>query len=264
MRIVFFGNNETAANVLRWLVERGDEIVGLVVHPRGRARNTAEILASIPPNACPVFEGPELKSPKTIAALKTLRPEMGISIGFGYILSKEILGLFPRGCVNLHAGFLPFNRGAYPNVWSLVEGTPAGVTLHFMDEGVDTGDIIARRRLAKRPCDTGESLYRRLEIEGFRLFRESWARLRKTNPPVRGVRQKGPGTVHRVADIEQIDGINLGQTYKAKDLLNLLRARTFPPYPGAYFRHKGRKIYLRLQLLEESELGGRATDGKVH
>ncbi|MBL0059840.1 MAG: hypothetical protein IPP35_12245 [Elusimicrobia bacterium] len=263
MRIVYFGNNNIGWKVLRWLREQGEEIVGLVVHPSKRAIRANEMTALVDPRSCRVFDGSSLRDPEVQQALKALRPTLGVSVSFGYLLRKEILDLFPRGCVNLHPGFLPFNRGSYPNVWTLVEGTPAGVTLHYMDEGVDTGDIISQRPVAKEPWDTGGSLYHRLEAESLRLFQESWGPLKDVHKPSRAPQEKGKGTLHRMSDVEMIDEIHLEKNYLAKDLINILRARTFPPHPGAYFRQDGRKIYLRLQLLEELNLEGKGDNANV-
>lgn len=263
MRIVYFGNNTIGWSVLRWLKEQGEEIVGLVVHPPKRSLHASEILSLVDPNACRIFDGSLLSDSEVQDALKALNPDIGISVGFGYVLRKEILSLFPRGCVNLHPAFLPYNRGAYPNVWSLVEGTPAGVTLHYMDEGVDTGDIIAQRRVPTELSDTGESLYLRLERESLGLFQESWGALRDPDRLVRAPQQKEAGSLHRVSDVKRIDEIALDRSYLAKDLINILRARTFPPHRGAYFIHEGRKIYLRLQLMEESNFLGETNDGEL-
>lgn len=68
-----------------------------------------------------------------------------VSYGYRHILRKDILDIFPGRAINLHISLLPWNRGADPNFWSFVEDTPKGVTIHYLDEGVDTGDIIAQQ-----------------------------------------------------------------------------------------------------------------------
>jgi methionyl-tRNA formyltransferase len=157
--------------------------------------------------------------------------------------------------VNLHPAYLPYNRGQYPNVWSIIEGTPSGVTLHYINEKIDAGDVIAQREVPVELVDTGETLYRKLEQASLELFKDTWLLIKSDKPP--RIPQSGePGTYHRTRDAEAIDEIDLDGTYVARDLINVLRARTFPPYKGAYFRHQGRKIYLRLQLFYEEQLGG--------
>jgi methionyl-tRNA formyltransferase len=161
--------------------------------------------------------------------------------------------------INLHPAYLPYNRGAFTNVWSIVDGTPAGATLHYIDTGVDTGDVIARSRVTVSPTDTGGSLYDKLENACIELFKGTWPQVASGNVP--RIAQSGPsfegeGTSHRMKDVDAIDEIDLDASYKARDLINILRARTFPPYSGAYFTENDIRIYLRLQLLTEDELAG--------
>jgi methionyl-tRNA formyltransferase len=252
MRILYLGNNWVAWQLVSWLREQSEEIVGLVVHPMDRRRYGEEIIHSAGMDASRIFDGSRLRQPDVIEAITSLKPEVGISVLFGYILRRELLDLMPAGCVNIHLAILPYNRGAYPNVWSIVEGTPAGVTLHYVDEGVDTGDIIAQREVAVDPVDTGESLYRKLERTAVDLFKETWPLIRSGRAP-RIYQSKGNGTYHSIRGVERIDEIDLDRTYTAGELINIIRARTFPPYPGAYFRRQGRKVYLRLQLLDEEQ-----------
>ena len=253
MRILFLGNNWLGWQIVRWLREQGEEIVGLVVHPFAKQRYGEEIINSASMDPDHIFDGSRLDKAETLEAIKHLRPELGISALFGYILRQDFLDLMPLGCVNIHPALLPYNRGAYPNVWSIVEDTPAGVTIHYIDDGVDTGDIIAQRPVDVEPVDTGYTLYRKLEWSAFELFKETWPLIRSKKAP-RISQGNSEGTYHRVRDVEHIDEIDLDRTYTARDLINIMRARTFPPYPGAYFRQRGQRIYLRLQLLNEEEL----------
>jgi methionyl-tRNA formyltransferase len=253
MRILLFANNWVGWQVTRWLHERGDELVGLVVHPAHKRRYSNEIVesAGLPVNC--VFDGTHLREPNVVEAVKALRADIGISIFFGYILRADFLDLFPAGVINLHPSYLPYNAGAYPNVWSIVEGTPAGVTLHYIDAGVDTGDIIAQRQVPVEPVDTGETLYRKLEKACVELFQETWPLIVKGQAGRFSQAQRA-GTCHHTRDIEQIDDIGLDRSYLARELINILRARTFPPYMGAYFRDGERKVYLRLQLMYDEDL----------
>ncbi len=253
MKILFMGNNWLGWQILRWLQEVGEEIAGLVLHPDHKQKYGKEIKESASLPAERIFDGSRLREPATLNAIKSLNPEIGISALFGYIISPELLDLMPAGSINIHPAFLPYNRGAYPDAWSIIDGTPAGVTLHYMDSGVDTGEIIAQREVVKEPVDTGESLYKKLELESLSLFKDTWPTIRsgRANPITQ---KKNEGTFHRVRDVEEIDEIDLDKSYRAKELIDLIRARTFPPFKGAYFRYGKRKVYLRLQLLYEEEL----------
>jgi methionyl-tRNA formyltransferase len=252
MRILFLGNNWMGWQILQWLKEQGEEIVGLVMHPPDKRKFGDEIVHCAGLRPRQILDGSKLKDPDTMAAIKDMRPDIGISALFGFILKKEILELLPLGCVNIHPALLPYNRGAYPNVWSIVEGTPAGTTIHYIDEGVDTGDIIAQRQVNVMITDTGESLYHKLAEVSLDLFQEVWPSIRNHKAP-RIPQKKASGTCHRVQDIDLIDEIDLMGNYRAQDLLNIIRARTFLPYKGAFFNHQGRKVYMRLQLWEEGK-----------
>ena len=252
-----------AWKILERLRDHGDEVVGLVIHPPSRRSYGEQLVAAAALDASRIFEAEGLEERSVLRSIRELDPEIGLSVLFGYILRPEFLKLLPAGCVNVHPAFLPFNRGAYPNVWSIVEGTPAGVTLHYLAESIDTGDIIAQQPVPIEPVDTGESLYRRLERTAVELFDETWARLRAGQAP-RIPQNPAAGCSHRARDVGHIDEIELDRAYRARELIDLLRARTFPPHPGAYFRHDGRKVYLRLQLLWEDQLAESESDGCVH
>ena len=252
LRVVFLGNNLVGLGVLKILMASEAEIVGAVLHPPEKRRYGEEILSLLDLPAHRIVEGPDLGSAQTLRRIAGWGGEMAISALFDYILKPGFLELFAHRCVNLHPSLLPYNRGQYPNVWSIIDGTPAGATLHYIDEGVDTGDIIAQKQVPLTAYDTGESLYRRLEGASVELFSEIWPTLREGKTP--GHAQSGRGTYHRTRDVEQIDEIDLGATYTAKSLIDIVRARTFPPYRGAYFISGGRRVYLRLELIPEEQI----------
>ncbi len=247
MRVVFLGNNRVAVEVLRWLKEQGVEIAALVVHPEGKRRLADELieLAALPSSR--VLEAAQLRDPECLRRLCEWKPELGLSVYFGYILKPEFLDLFPRGVINLHPSLLPYNRGAHTNVWSIVERTPAGVSLHYIDKGIDTGDLIAQREVEVLPWDTGFTLYDKLEKAGVELMQESWPAI-SDGTASRQPQQAGAGTSHTTRDVAPIDRIDLDRSYTGRELIDLLRARTFPPYRNVYFQENGRRVFLRLEL----------------
>jgi methionyl-tRNA formyltransferase len=255
MRILFLGNNWVGWQVLKWLKDQNEHIIGLVMHPPEKRRYGDEIVKIAQLSFEHIFDGSELRQYDTLNAIKALKPDIGLSVLFDYILKPRFLDMFPMGVINLHPAYLPYNRGAYPNVWSIIERTPAGVTMHYMDQRIDAGDIIARRPLPVEPTDTGETLYRKSEKACVDLFKEIWPILRSGAAP-RIPQSTEEGRYHRARDVENVDYIDLDRAYTARDLIDIIRARTFPPYPGAYFIHGGRRVYLRLQLLYENQIEG--------
>lgn len=246
MRILFLGNNWLGWQALQWLKGAGEDVAGLVRHPQSKLRFGAEIMGAFGKDGA-VFEGPDLRDPGTLERIRTLNCDIAFSVLFDYVVKPEFISLFPRGVINLHPALLPFNRGQYPNVWSILDGTPSGTTLHYIDAGIDTGDIIAQRKVEVEPVDTGESLYRKLERASLDLIKETWPAIESGTAP--RLRQGGEkGTYHRTRDVDQVDEIELDGFYTGRELLDRLRARTFPPYKGAFVRVGGRKIYLRLGL----------------
>jgi methionyl-tRNA formyltransferase len=125
------------------------------------------------------------------------RPRIAVSHGYRLILRRDVLDRFP--IVNLHIAYLPYNRGADPTLWSVLEDTPAGVTVHHIDEGVDTGDLIARRRVAfDDAADTLATAYSKLQEAMAELFREQWPAI-SAGTAARTPQPPG-GTSHRMAD----------------------------------------------------------------
>ena len=248
MQILLLVNNWVGWQISMWLKNHGESIVGLVIHPPNNRKYTEETIECLKLKDDQIFDGSKLKSPESIGRIKALNSDLCLSILFDYILQQEFVDLFRMGVINLHPSYLPYNRGNYPNVWSIVDGTPAGVTLHYIDADVDTGDIIAQEEISVELTDTGESLYRKLEKACVELFVNTWPQIK--NGKLKRISQPSDiGTYHRANDVQNIDEIDLNRQYMAIDLINILRARTFPPYNGAYFSdRKNRKVFLRLNL----------------
>lgn len=251
MKVVLFANNWVGWKIAERIRAAGDEIAAVVVHPSKSRRCGDELIAATGVSDDRIFDGSTLREPGKAERLATLGADVGVSAFFGYILKKPILDVFPRGVINVHPALLPFNRGSYPNVWSIVEGTPAGVTVHYMDEGVDTGDLIAQREVVVESTDTGETLYRRLEGVSVELFEEIWTPWRE-GKALRRPQMHG-GTTHKLKDVATIDEIHLDKEYSARALIDVLRARSFKGYRGAYFVSNGHRIYLELSLQQEKE-----------
>ena len=121
-----------------------------------------------------------------------------VSYGYRYILREEFIARFPDRIVNLHISLLPYNRGADPNLWSFLEDTPKGVTIHSIDCGVDTGLIIAQEEVPMREDDTLSTSYARLTETIERLFESYWPAIRSGE--AERMPQAPGGTAHRLKD----------------------------------------------------------------
>lgn len=247
MNTIFFGNNNAAVRCMKWMCENGHRPAGLVLNPPQTRRHADELIDASGLSDDFIFDGARLAEQQTMDALAALHPSIGLSVLYGKLIRPEVADLFSHGIVNLHPGFLPYNRGAYPNVWSILDRTPAGVTLHYIDAGLDTGDIIEQRMVEVLPIDTGRTLYHKLEIAMLELLKCEWPTVASSRNK-RTPQDPSHGTYRRRNDVDDIDCIDLDSIVRAGDLIDLLRARSFPPYPGAYFEHEGRRVNVVIDL----------------
>lgn len=253
MKILLLADYRAGLEVAKTVIAGGDEIAGLVVHPpameneinRGYTEQIVQ-LADLPQDR--VFSGDKVHNGECLDAIKALHPDIALVVFWGYILKPELIQIPQKGCINFHLSYLPYNRGKNPNVWPFVEGTTAGVTLHYIDFGVDTGNIIAQEEVPLESIDTAQTLYEKLSHRIIDLFQATWPKIKDGTAP--SIRQdRDGGTFHYAKDLQNLDSFDLNQRYLAGDLINLLRARTFPPFPSAYFRDdQGRKVSVRVQL----------------
>lgn len=101
--------------------------------------------------------------------------DFAVSYRCPHIIRKPVIDYLRGNIINLHISLLPWNRGSDPNLWSFLEDTPKGVTIHYLDEGLDTGDIIAQKKIAfDDQNETLASTYKRLNDEIITLFKEKW------------------------------------------------------------------------------------------
>lgn len=130
------------------------------------------------------------------------KADLFLSVHWPTIFTKYELGLPSIGCVNLHNSYLPWNRGAHSCTWAIIDRVPHGATMHWMDEGIDTGDILYQQRLDVGVDETADHLYKRtveLEVEVFRVGLELLlaGNYRRTPQP------KG-GTIHYKRDFDRL------------------------------------------------------------
>ena len=243
MKIVLLANNKVGWEAAAFLMRQDDtEISTLVVHPDKRARYKREIVQTFP-HVKRIIEADQID--KEMDYFKSLDADLALSVYFGYILKPEFLALFPRGVINLHPSLLPYNRGAHPAVWSIIDGTPAGATLHYIDEGIDTGDVIVQKPVEVQPFDTGESLYRKLEYASIDLLKETWSLIVSGKAPRK--KQKAGGPSHRRNDLAKIRMIDLDKEQSIGETIDLLRALSFPG-GGAKITVDGYTMTIKLSI----------------
>lgn len=138
-------------------------------------------------------------------------PEWVVSYNYRHIIKSHILSLLPGRVINLHVSLLPWNRGADPNLWSFIDDTPKGVSIHHIDAGLDTGPLIVQRKMDFDPvAETLETSYVKLHAEIQGLFRENWDMLLAGRLP--GRQQPSGGSFHTLKDSASLKRL-LGPDY---------------------------------------------------
>jgi methionyl-tRNA formyltransferase len=175
-RILFMGTPDFAVPSLAALVRDGYAVVAVVTQPdrpRGRGRKlvASPVKQFAEAHALPVLQPETLRSAEAVARLAALRPDLIVVAAFGQILRPSVLALPPQGCINVHGSLLPRWRGAAPVQAAILAGDQVtGSTIMLMDEGMDTGPILAQEALLIEPAETGGELTARLARQGAGLL----------------------------------------------------------------------------------------------
>lgn len=254
MKVVLMANNWGGLQILKALQLYEEEVIGLVVHEPGKRKYTGDIVLQSGLSSDKIIRAKVLRKPGGIQWMKDLKPDIIVCAFFGYLLKKPILGIPKHGCINLRPSYLPINRGWQPNEWPIIDGSAAGVSIHYIDEGADTGPVIARRRIDITAVDTGESVHRKLVYGLMELFIDEWPNILETQPTPQN--QLDEPTHHTKNEIDKFNELELSEFYNLRELLDVLRARTYPPYPGCYYIHPvtKEKIYVWIKLLTQQDM----------
>src|SRR6266478_5469929 len=168
MRVVFIGTGEIGLPTLRALQKSEHELAGVVTppdKPAGRHQKITPppIRAAVSSSKMSILQPARIKDRQSIEQIRALQPDVIVVMAYGQILPREVLEIPKIACLNLHASLLPRWRGAAPIQAAIAAGDrETGITVMYMDEGLDTGDILLQRATEIRPDDTGRSLHERL------------------------------------------------------------------------------------------------------
>ncbi len=145
-------------------------------------------------NSIPVYKLRNINEPNSLSFLKTLAPEIIISVACPQIFKKELISI-AKHCINIHAALLPENRGRMPSFWALAKGeTRTGVTVHYIDEKIDTGAIIVQKTINISPKETLYSLQNKVANTGAMALLEALDKIEKGDTV--GIPQKGGGSYY--------------------------------------------------------------------
>jgi methionyl-tRNA formyltransferase len=190
MRIVFIGAGEIGVPTLQALLPSSEhQLTGVVTQPdkpAGRAQRIepTPIKRALAGSKVPILQPARIKDRQAIEEIRALQPDAIVVIAYGQILPREVLKIPRIACLNLHASLLPRWRGAAPIQAAIAAGdSEMGVTVMYMAEGLDTGDVLLRRRTDILPTDTGGSLHDRLAQVAPEALLEALQMLAKRNAP---------------------------------------------------------------------------------
>ena len=241
MNTVYVGSGEFSRDLLHDLLHAGFEVSGVITRPdhpagRGLRQRPTPVKTTAEQAGIRVFEPDGPGDPLFMTALDELRTEIIVVADYGYLLPRSILEYTPTSCLNVHPSLLPRYRGAAPIQRALMQGERmTGVTLMLLDEGMDTGGVIAREELAIEDADNADSLRTRLASLGARLLTETLPLY------ISGAVAPAPQdeTMATYADpIRKSDTI-IDWTRTAGSIHDQVRALS--PRPGAYTRFRGKR-----------------------
>lgn len=244
MRIVFMGTPVFAVPVLEKLKQSGYDLVAVVTQPdRPSGRGHRVVFSPVKEKALAlglkVLQPSHVKDEEFIETLQGLQPELLVVAAFGQILPEKVLKIPPYGCLNIHASLLPYYRGAAPIQRAIMAGEKkTGVTIMLMDEGLDTGDILAQEEVAI-PIDlTYGQLHEQLALDGAELLIKTIPLWIKGQIPVQSQSGMDSNYAHPIKKEDE----KIIWTKPAEEIYHQIRG--LAPYPSAYtiFKDKHLKI----------------------
>ena len=262
LNIVFMGTPDFARDSLKALVEAGHNIKLVVTNPdkpkgRGMKMIASDVKIYAEEHNLKVVQPLRVKNnPEFVQELKEINPDIICVVAYGKIIPKEILDIPKYGCINVHGSLLPKYRGAAPIQWAVLNGDKeTGITTMFMDEGMDTGDMILKEVVKIEEDETTGELWDRLSLIGGKLLIKTIEQIE--NNTFKREKQPDEFTIAPMLkkEIAKIDWDNK----TSQELKNLIRGLN--PFMGAYTYLKDKKI--KLWKVEKLDLKCNAEQGEV-
>jgi methionyl-tRNA formyltransferase len=233
MRILFIGTGDIGLPALRWLLSSPDhDVVAVVTQPDKPAGRKLALTPPAPKvlaqqHGVPVLQPEKLRD--AVEALRALQADVAVVVAYGQILTRAVLDAPRLGCLNIHASLLPRHRGASPIQAAIREGdAETGVTIMFMDEGLDTGDILLTVATPILDSDTGGSLHDRLAQMAPGALEDALHRLASGHAP-RTPQDNRLATY--AGKLNRLHGV-IDWTQSADTLARTVRA--YQPWPGTH------------------------------
>ncbi len=254
MRIVFMGTPDFAVPCLDALVNNEYDIAAVITQPdKPVGRKQSELKAPAVKEAAirygirNILQPVKVKTQEFLNSISELKPDLIVTAAYGRILTRAVLDVPKYGCINVHASLLPKYRGAAPIQWALINGdSKTGITTMFMDEGMDTGDILLMREIDIPHDMNAQQLFDRLKVLGAEVLIETIDALQ--NGKLTRKPQDHSKAVYVPMMTKEAGLIDWNKS--AADIHNLVRGTN--PWPGAYTFYKGKRLKIwKTSVLEE-------------
>ena len=252
MNILFMGTPDFAKESLEKIYETGHNILAVVTNPdkpngRGMKLVASPVKEFALEKEMTIYQPEHVKNnTEFIETIKKLNPDVICVVAYGKILPKEILEIPKFGCINVHASLLPKYRGAAPIQWAVINGEKTtGVTTMYMDETMDTGDMILKKEIEIGEEETTGELWNRLSKIGGKLLVETLEKIENDTAP--RIKQEGEFSMAPMLN-KKMGKIDWDEM-TANQIKNL--ARGLDPIMGAYTFYEGKKIKLwKIKIIE--------------
>lgn len=235
------GTPDFSVPVLTAMKEAGHDMLAAVTQPdkpkgRGKEMQMTPVKAKALELGIPVLQPKRVRDPEFVEQLRELKPDVMVVVAFGQILTKEVLEVPKYGCINVHASLLPMYRGAAPIQYVILNGEKeTGVTTMFMDEGLDTGDMLLKTVVPITADETGGTLHDKLSAAGAELL-------------IRTLEQMEAGTLRRIPQTGETCYVgtlkkSMGEMDWSRPAEELERqVRGLNPWPSAYTFLNGKTL----------------------
>jgi methionyl-tRNA formyltransferase len=255
-RVLYLGYGAAGCACMAELIAAGCEIAGVLCRRSDRAehgRAGTSVWSDARRLGLRLFEATDPNAPGFVAEVRGLAPDLLLSVQYDRILKPPLLAVPRHGAFNLHFGPLPRLRGCFPTKWAILGDEPAGVTLHAIDPGIDSGDVVAQVLVPLAADETDQTLYHRLERAAVALFREQVPWMRDLRPPERRRQDASVATYHP----KEIPYQGIIDWQREADWIErFIRAFTFPPHPAARTWWHGEEVQIRAPVALGDTLPG--------
>lgn len=241
-KIVFMGTPDFSVPVLQQIIKDGYEVIGVVTQPdrpvgRKKVLTPPPVKVEAEKQGIPVFQPERIRQPEELKMILNLNPDLVVTAAFGQILPKELLEAPKYGCINVHASFLPELRGGAPIHYSILQGKEkTGITIMYMAEKLDAGDILTQVEVLISETDTVGTLHDKLSQAGSKLLAETLPKLLKGElVPIKQKDDEATFAANIKREQEKIDWKKTGE-----EIYNHIRGLN--PWPVAYSTLDGKVI----------------------